>query len=88
MMGPIGKTSEDRYGDGYLAGCATGNGYMEAVDAELKELRTKIEVLTAAVEVERKRADRAEAQALTLAEENAEMLLKLRDEIAEGLRLL
>lgn len=87
MMTPLGPTPADRYMDGFLEGCKSGNDYMESVDAELKALRTKIEVLTAAVEVERKRADRAEAQMVTLAEENAEMLEKLRNQIAEGMRL-
>lgn len=80
--------TDDRYVDGYLAGCATGNGYMELVDAELKELRVRVELLEAACTVERKRADRAEAQMVTIAEENAELLLKLRKQAAEGLRLI
>ncbi len=80
-------TAGDRFMDGYLAGCATGNGYMEAVDDELKNLRTRVELLVAAVLSERKRAERAEAQALTLAEENTELLTRLREQIADAMRL-
>lgn len=78
----------DRFEDGFLAGCATGNGYMEIVDAELKELRVRVELLKAACKVERVRADRAEAQAVKIAEENAKLLLDLRKQAAEGLRLI
>lgn len=80
-------TAEDRYMDGYLAGCATGNGYMLAVDEELKALRTRVELLGVVANYERQRADRAEAQALTLAEENTELLTTLREQIADAMRL-
>lgn len=80
--------SEDRYTDGFLAGCEIGTRYMETVDAELKDLRTRNELLTAICAAERKRANRAEAQAVTLAEENAALLLRLREQITEGMRLL
>lgn len=87
-MTPLGRTPEDAYTDGFLAGCDTGAKYMAAVDEELKWLRVRNELLSSIIAVERQRAERAEAQAITLAEENAELLMNLREKIAEGMRLL
>lgn len=87
-MTPLGRTAEEAYADGYIAGCATGNGYMEAVDAELKALRLRVEILDAACVVERRRAEQAEAQAVLLTEENAALVMKLREQIAGCLRLI
>lgn len=87
-MTPLGRTPEDAYIDGYMAGCEVAAKYMVSVDEELKSLRVRNELLSSIIAVERQRADRAEAQAVTLAEENAELLKNLREKIAEGLRLM
>ena len=70
--------AEDAYARGYLDGCESGNRYMQAVDKELSGLRTRVEMLEAACDVERKRAERAEAQTLTIAEENLAMVRILK----------
>ncbi len=78
---------EERFVDGYLAGCAIGNGYMELIDAELAQLRRDNERLKYHNFDLRKQLASAEAQALLLANENASLVARLRQSIKDCLRL-